>query len=229
VHIARRSTSEEYTAALGQALASLLRPGDVIALQGELGAGKTTLVRAIAQGLNIDPHLVASPTFVLVNQYPIPENSGPLSRGQLIHIDAYRLRSAEDLEPLGWDRFMESDHAQPHTAVIIEWADRIAQALPPPDKLARIELKAAGETARDILMILPSSWENREGFEQLRDREPTTCRVTGRWVAPTAKTYPFIDERSRELDMYQWFTGGYKTTRPPAPPEATGENEPERM
>jgi tRNA threonylcarbamoyladenosine biosynthesis protein TsaE len=216
VKISRRSTSEDYTAALGRALASLLRPGDVIALQGELGAGKTTLVRAIAEGLRIDPHLVASPTFVLVNQYPVPASSGPLSGGQLIHIDAYRLRSAEDLEPLGWDRFMAKDSAQPNTAVVIEWADRIAEALPGPDHLARIDLTAAGESARDIVITLPLSWETREGFEHLRDREPIACRATGRWVSPTAKTYPFIDERSRDADMYQWFTGGYKTSRQPA-------------
>jgi tRNA threonylcarbamoyladenosine biosynthesis protein TsaE len=221
--ITRLSTSEDYTAALGHALASLLRGGAVIALKGELGAGKTTLVRAIAQGLGIDTALVSSPTFVLVNQYPIP---GRPDLTQLVHIDAYRLRSAEDLEPLGWDRFMSDHAARPGAAVIIEWPERIEEALP--QDLARIQLKAAGEHEREITLDLPPSWESRENFEHLRDREPTRCRVTGRWVAPTSKTYPFIDERSREVDMYQWFTGGYKTSRAPAPQEDSPD-EPERM
>jgi tRNA threonylcarbamoyl adenosine modification protein YjeE len=211
--ITRTSTSEAYTAALGHALASLLRPGDVIALEGQLGAGKTTLVRAIAAGLGIDAALVASPTFVLVNQYPIP--AGAL--GLLVHIDAYRLGSAEDLEPLGWDQFMSDTGAKGNAAVIIEWAERIAQALP--TDIATIRLAATGAQAREISLALPASWESREGFEHLRDREPTACRVTGRWVAPTSKTYPFIDERSRDADLYQWFTSGYKTTRGPAPGE----------
>jgi tRNA threonylcarbamoyladenosine biosynthesis protein TsaE len=217
VTLSRTSTSEDYTLALGRALAHLLRPGDILALKGDLGAGKTTLVRAIAQGLHIDPALVSSPTFVLVNQYPIPQDAPALRGGQLIHIDAYRLRSAEDLEPLGWDRFINpaTQAAQGNAAVIIEWADRIADALP--DHLARIELAAAGQTTREITLHLPPSWQTREGFEHLETREPTQCRVTGCWVAPTSKTYPFIDERSREADLYQWFTSGYKTSRETKP------------
>lgn len=214
VTLDRTSTSEDYTAALGRALAGLLRPGDVLALQGQLGAGKTTLVRAIAAGLGIDARLVASPTFVLVNQYPIPVGgAGPLVGGQLVHIDAYRLKSAEDLEPLGWDQFMSDTGAKSNAAVIIEWAERIAEALPP--GTARVRLTAAGGHTRQITLDLPASWESREGFENFRDREPTACRVTGRWVPPTSKTYPFIDERSREVDLYQWFTSGYKTSRAP--------------
>jgi tRNA threonylcarbamoyladenosine biosynthesis protein TsaE len=213
VIIARTSTSEDYTAALGRALASLLRPGDVLALEGQLGAGKTTLVRAIAAGLGIDPRLVASPTFVLVNQYPIP--AGPLANGQLVHIDAYRLKSAEDLEPLGWDQFMSERGANSNAAVIIEWSDRIADALP--RDAARIRLLAAGEHTREITLDLPASWESREGFEQLQGREPITCRATGRWVPPPSKTYPFADERARDADLYQWFTSGYKTSRDTKP------------
>src|SRR6185436_10389192 len=84
VPLSRTSPCEDYTLALGRGLASLLRPGDVIALHGELGAGKTTLVRAIAQGLRIDPRLVSSPTFVLVNQYPVPKDAPALAGGQLV-------------------------------------------------------------------------------------------------------------------------------------------------
>jgi tRNA threonylcarbamoyladenosine biosynthesis protein TsaE len=222
VIITRTSTSEEYTLAMGRGLADLLRPGDVVALEGQLGAGKTTLVRAIALGLRVDPALVASPTFVLVNQYPVPADAPtPLRGGQLVHMDAYRLHSPEDLEPLGWDQFIDpaGGTARANAAVIIEWADRIAEALPSRGHLARIELAAAGETARQITLHLPASWESREGFEHLRDREPTQCRVSGRWVAPTAKTYPFFDERSRDSDLYQWFTSGYKTSRAPGPGE----------
>ncbi len=214
--ITRTSTSEDYTAALGQALASLLRPGDVIALHGELGAGKTALVRAIAQGLGIDPSLVSSPTFVLVNQYPIPAGASPLSRGQLIHVDAYRLTSAEDLEPLGWDQLLdpETRSAKGNSAAIIEWAGKIEGALPAnhatlqprhprpvhPRNHARPATTPGHRWRRELRTVRPA-------------REPIRCRVTGRWVPPTSKTYPFIDDRSRDVDMYQWFTGGYKTSR----------------
>lgn len=211
--ITRTSTSEDYTAALGQALASLLRSGDVIALHGELGAGKTTLVRAIAQGLGIDPSLVSSPTFVLVNQYPIPAGPSPLSRGQLIHVDAYRLTSTDDLEHLGWDQLLDptTGAAKGNAAAIIEWAGKIEDALPAHH--ATLQLATLDQSTREITLDLPASWEEREGFEHFAEREPIRCRVTGRWVAPTSRTYPFIDDRSRDADMYQWFTGGYKTSR----------------
>src|SRR5690349_20654727 len=100
----RRSTSPEYTQALGRSLARVLAPGDVILLEGDLGAGKTTFVRALASGLGIDPGTVSSPTFVMVNQYRPAAPGSP----ELVHVDAYRLRSPDDLDSLGWDQFFDS-------------------------------------------------------------------------------------------------------------------------
>jgi tRNA threonylcarbamoyladenosine biosynthesis protein TsaE len=217
--ITRISTSEDYTQALGHGLADLLRPGDVLTLSGQLGSGKTTLVRAIAAGLGIDVGLVSSPTFVFVNQYPIPR--GPLAGGQLVHVDAYRLHGVDELEPLGWDRLFDQQTklAAGKSAAVVEWAERIAGALPPPEQLVRVELVAEGQSQRRITIHAPQSWAGRPRFEQLAEREPTACRATGRWVSPTSPTYPFIDERSRDADMFQWFTGGYKTSREVKPSE----------
>src|SRR5262245_47994123 len=92
----RKSGSEAETLLLGGALGSLLRGGDVVLLDGPLGAGKTTLVRAVAAGMGLDTGAVASPTFVVVHEYG----------DRLVHVDAYRLGSAEDLDSLGWDRLI---------------------------------------------------------------------------------------------------------------------------
>src|SRR5437773_6979641 len=97
VHIWRgKSTSISRTLAIGRAIGKLVRAADTIALHGELGAGKTQVVRGIAEGLGISAN-VASPTYVLMQEYPAKE------RGLvLVHIDAYRMREASDLESIGW-------------------------------------------------------------------------------------------------------------------------------
>ncbi|MEO0511845.1 MAG: tRNA (adenosine(37)-N6)-threonylcarbamoyltransferase complex ATPase subunit type 1 TsaE [Planctomycetota bacterium] len=105
--------------AVGRRLAGSLTQGDVVALSGDLGAGKTTLVRAVASEMGIDPAIVSSPTFVFVNVYP--NDRGP----DLCHVDAYRLTSAEDVDSLGWDRVVTPEHV-----VLVEWPDRIEGALP---------------------------------------------------------------------------------------------------
>jgi tRNA A37 threonylcarbamoyladenosine biosynthesis protein TsaE len=162
--------------------------------------------------------MVSSPTFVFVNQYPVPPGAThALAGGRVTHVDAYRLTSEEDLDALGWDRLFDpaTGYAAEDSTALIEWPRRIAGALP--QDVAWVEFAASGPSRRQITLRLPASWEGRKLMEWLRDREPTRCRVTGRWVSPTAATYPFIDERSREVDMYQWFTGGYRTSRDPKP------------
>ncbi len=209
--IERLSTSEAYTAALAQGFASLLRPGDVVALEGDLGAGKTTFVRAVAEALGVVRGLVSSPTFVFVNQYPIA--AGHFAGGQLVHVDAYRLTSAEDLEALGWDQLFEpaTRRAAGRGAALIEWPRRIEAALP--DDAAWVEMVATGASERRIVFRLPRAWEARAEYEYFTERAPVACRVTGAWVSPTARTWPFATDRARDADMYQWFTGGYKTSR----------------
>lgn len=109
----------EAMAEVGRRLAASLLPGDVLSLQGNLGAGKTTLVREVARSLGIDVRLVSSPTFVYMNVYP--NDRGP----DVVHVDAYRLLGPEDTESLGWDRVMDGS-----SIIAIEWPERIEAILP---------------------------------------------------------------------------------------------------
>ena len=108
--------SREDTLRFGQVLGSLLRAGDVIALIGDLGAGKTTLTQGIAQGMGITDR-VTSPTFTLVQEYQ--------GRVPLFHFDPYRLERPEDVYDFGFEEYLERGGA-----VVVEWADKIAALLP---------------------------------------------------------------------------------------------------
>jgi tRNA threonylcarbamoyladenosine biosynthesis protein TsaE len=119
------------TRALGRKLGAALRPGDFVALTGDLGSGKTLLVKAMAEGAGAEP--ASSPSFALVNLYrgPVP----------LQHLDLYRLSGPAELFALGFDDLL----AEP-AATVCEWADRAGGALPP-DRLD-IALEHAGVRAR---------------------------------------------------------------------------------
>jgi tRNA threonylcarbamoyladenosine biosynthesis protein TsaE len=111
------SRSPEQTRRVGMRLGSLLRSGDVICLQGELGAGKTTLVQGLAQGWgSLDP--VSSPTFIIVNIYRRPDEE------QLFHMDAYRLVSAPEAAELDLDEMLAQG------SLLVEWPERIREILP---------------------------------------------------------------------------------------------------
>jgi len=125
--------TEADTERFGAALASVLRTGDVIALNGQLGAGKTRLVRAVAESLGDVRQSINSPTFVLIHEYD--------GRVPLYHVDAYRLRDSDEFLSIGGDEVLAGDRA-----CLIEWADRIADVLPR-DHL-RIDISATGETER---------------------------------------------------------------------------------
>ena len=126
------------TEAFGHRLASLLFGGAVVALIGPLGAGKTHLVRAIAEGLGIrDPRLVSSPTFVLIQEYN--------ARLPIYHFDAYRLRTPAEFIDLGAHEYFEGKGV-----CLVEWADRVEECLPK-DHL-RVELEILGETGRRIML-----------------------------------------------------------------------------
>jgi tRNA threonylcarbamoyladenosine biosynthesis protein TsaE len=129
----------EETAAFGRGLGALLFPGAVVALVGPLGAGKTHLVRAIAEGLDIaDSRAVTSPTFVLIQEYP--------ARLPIYHFDAYRLRSAVEFAELGVDEYFQGAGV-----CLVEWADRVAECLPA-DHL-HITLVVSGETRRHVTLV----------------------------------------------------------------------------
>jgi len=143
------STSHQHTDRLGEVLGRTLRGGETIALYGPLGAGKTALVRGIAQGLGASPTAVTSPTFVVIHEYQ--------GRLPLAHMDLYRIRSLRELESIG---VMEYFSGQTVTA--IEWADK-GLALLPQDRIEitlshraaqsrTIQLRATGPTSDDALL-----------------------------------------------------------------------------
>ena len=112
------SRSPEQTRRLGIRLGALLRPGDLVCLSGDLGAGKTTLVQGIAQGWgSLDS--VSSPTFVLCNEYRRPDHQ------VLYHLDAYRLSGPLEAVDLDLDRMLDTG------AMVVEWAERIQEVLSP--------------------------------------------------------------------------------------------------
>ena len=133
------TTSPEETAELGRSLGALLQPGHVLALIGPLGAGKTQLTQGLALGLGA-PERVTSPTFKLVNEYH--------GRIALYHLDAYRLQGADDLIALGCDEFFDATEGD--AAAVVEWADRVAAALPA-DRL-EIHIDLTGETTRTLAL-----------------------------------------------------------------------------
>jgi tRNA threonylcarbamoyladenosine biosynthesis protein TsaE len=126
------------TTAFGRRLGELLLPGSVVALIGPLGAGKTHLVRAVAEGLGIaDGRAVTSPTFVLIQEYA--------ARLPIYHFDAYRLRSEAEFHDLGAHEYFAGDGV-----CLVEWADRVRGSLPA--EHLRIELRVTGETSRQALL-----------------------------------------------------------------------------
>ena len=130
-----QSHSEADTEQFAIRLAKALVPGTIIALVGNLGAGKTRLVRGIATALGVDPREIASPTFVLLHEYN--------GRLPLYHFDIYRLKDPIDFLDLGADEYFDAGGV-----CLIEWADRVALVLPT-DRL-QIEIRTTGETSRDF-------------------------------------------------------------------------------
>lgn len=112
-----RSVEAEETRAIGERLAGVLEPGDVVLLFGELGAGKTTLVQGIARGLEVADH-VASPTFTLVREYA--------GRLPVTHADVFRLERVQEVIDLGLDEM-----AGGAGVLLVEWGDAIEELLPP--------------------------------------------------------------------------------------------------
>ena len=131
---ARVTASEEETAIAGESLAADLRPGDVVLLYGQLGAGKTAFVRGLARGLGAAPEEVSSPTFTLVQEY-----AG--TRATLYHVDLYRLEPRE-IDDLGLDEMVSGNGI-----VAIEWAERWVGR---PEDACEVWIEDAGEDRRSI-------------------------------------------------------------------------------
>jgi tRNA threonylcarbamoyladenosine biosynthesis protein TsaE len=133
--------SEEETARLGRAIADLVEVGTVIGLAGPLGAGKTRLVRAIAEALGVDPDAISSPTFVLIQEYD--------GRLPVYHFDTYRLPSPAAFEDLGLADYWDVGVS------LVEWADRVAGLLP--EERWTIALEPTGPTTRRARIGMPPS------------------------------------------------------------------------
>ena len=131
------SLSELETETIAEELASILKPGDVVALYGSLGSGKTCFVRGLACGLHLS-QAVKSPSFSLINEYPgtIP----------LYHIDFYRLENPDEIADLGW-----TDYLSASGIVVIEWAERVKNMLPV-DRFD-VYLSIYGDNARKVEVI----------------------------------------------------------------------------
>jgi tRNA threonylcarbamoyladenosine biosynthesis protein TsaE len=140
--------SPEETRRLAVSLTPLLRPGDVVALGGDLGAGKTTFVQGLAVGLGIAER-VTSPSFVLMKEY-----LG--GRYPLIHMDVYRLDRMQEVVDLGYDEFLDPSHI-----VVVEWGDMVEPLLPKEHLSIRLRY-AGGEQLREVaLQPRGAQWERR--------------------------------------------------------------------
>jgi len=143
---------ETHTAAIARAIAAVTRCGDILALIGELGAGKTCFVRALAEGMGIDPRHISSPTFVLMHEY-----AGVGDRPALVHIDAYRLADGMDAESIGWE-YGGGQWAR-DAVVVIEWADRLEPQIA--SDYLHIRFDHVAHDARRITMTGHGQWTGR--------------------------------------------------------------------
>lgn len=135
------------TEALGYELGRLVRPGDVVALYGDLGAGKTSLARGALAALGLAEE-APSPTFAIVQPYAPPEVSLPVA-----HVDLYRIENPDDAEELGLDEMLEDG------ALLIEWPERLGDALWP--HALRLTLEPAPSGGRRLTWVAPAAWEAR--------------------------------------------------------------------
>ena len=135
-HVKLISEDPQETFCLGKVLGENLHAGDVVALVGELGAGKTCLTQGIARGLGVpECYQITSPTFTLINEYP--------GRFVLYHLDMYRLSGVRDLEEMGYEEYFGGNGV-----LVIEWAEKISAILP--DETLFVSLTYLDENKREI-------------------------------------------------------------------------------
>lgn len=147
-----RSDSTRRTIEVAARLGKLLSPGDVVGLQGELGTGKTVVVRGIARGLGYQGP-VQSPTFTIMRTYPLI---------RLCHVDAFRLDGADQLFDIGIEEYMDGEWV-----CVIEWADRVRDAVPG-EALTVHLYSGEGEDDRLITVAGSVEWERRiSGLEEV--------------------------------------------------------------
>lgn len=141
MQITTHSANETFE--FGKNLASHFRGGDVLLLIGDLGAGKTTLMKGLAMGLGVTVE-VSSPTFTLMNHYPT--NGGNIKN--LIHIDTYRLKDESDLKDIGVEDYL----CEPDSLCVIEWPEKIIELLKN-KKIFSVTIEHLGKDKRKITMV----------------------------------------------------------------------------
>jgi tRNA threonylcarbamoyladenosine biosynthesis protein TsaE len=155
MHTTTRSADE--THALARRVGAVLRPGDVVVLDGELGTGKTVFAKGIAIALGISEPVV-SPTFTVVREYDAPT--------PLVHVDVYRLDHLQELHDLGFDDLVGSD-----AVTVVEWGDRVS-ALLPADRLDVHLALGADDDERSV-------WLEATGVSWAGRRDPLVAAVSG--------------------------------------------------
>ncbi|MBI2059012.1 MAG: tRNA (adenosine(37)-N6)-threonylcarbamoyltransferase complex ATPase subunit type 1 TsaE [Nitrospirae bacterium] len=133
----RSCQTDEETMALGEEVGRALRPGQVVALTGPLGAGKTVFVKGISRAFGLDPATITSPTFTFVHRHETGE------RGPLIHVDLFRAETPRELASIGLDEILNAG-----AIVVVEWAERAEAHLPADCMRVRIDYAAEGRRIR---------------------------------------------------------------------------------
>lgn len=143
-----KSSNYDNTISIGVALVKSLKPGAVVGLIGELGAGKTVLIKGMAYGLGIDPHLVTSPTFTLINEYEGPKGLF------LYHFDLYRLEEPEQLLEIGAKEYFWDENI-----CAVEWANLFLTEIPEHSILIRFEKNTEDESEKRVIQI---TWNDNQ-------------------------------------------------------------------
>lgn len=142
------------TLAIGRTIGRAAPDGAVISIQGELGAGKTTLAKGIAQGLGITEPII-SPTYTIISEYD--------GRLHLVHIDAYRLSGEEEFFNTGGEELLGA----PGTLSLIEWSEKIADSLPPESQQIKITVEENGNRA----ILINGSWIEKIDWKRFSVRK----------------------------------------------------------
>jgi tRNA threonylcarbamoyladenosine biosynthesis protein TsaE len=151
VNLFLKSNSPEDTLAIARELGAALRPGDVVALHGDLGAGKTLFCKGVGEALGIPPDRIVSPTFTIVTEHE--------GRIPLTHIDVYRLAGARDADEIGMRELLSGD-----SVCLVEWAEKIEELLP--TDCIQVTFFFSGDDRRQIAIAAP----DLPGFDEFRDR-----------------------------------------------------------
>jgi len=138
--------SVEETWAVAREFAATIRPGDVVCLEGDLGAGKTTFTQGLAAALGAEGR-VTSPTFCIVREHPCPKI--PHGITGIVHMDLYRLKSADDLEAIGWE-----DYLSKGAVIVVEWPERAEEIIPAKAKRVVFRHPESGEISENRIITI---------------------------------------------------------------------------